>query len=292
MFKSKSFHPVVIILLLLGAWGTSNQAVDSAEPSGPATAPSAPTDDTWGSSGDVRFTTDSEPGVVFGPSTCDVAIVGNQVWDLRLGKAAGVYLKGGRPRRSAQVLSADGQWFASATESFGPEGAGINIWSIRTGDMVTEIPPSPQSHRIEFLGISLANKWLLTQSDRNGEIYLWDIATGKQVGSIDLPERGGPGYMALSDDGRYLAVILDSRLVIYSVAEKKEIIQMRDPSLPSRKLSAGNGLNTGDARVSQHGSRYGLEIHVFPKQRPLFLTRRQSTGRLIQLSGFPIGQLE
>jgi WD40 repeat protein/serine/threonine protein kinase len=123
------------------------------------------------------------------------------------------------------AYSPDGQWLASASAD-----RNVKIWDARTGQEKHTLP-----HRTEVLSVSFSHdgRWLAattgdTTTKANGEIELWDVATGQHIRTL----RGHTGRIyraAFSPDGRRLASAgMDETVKLWDLQTGQEVLTLRD----------------------------------------------------------------
>ncbi|WP_345429746.1 WD40 repeat domain-containing serine/threonine protein kinase [Actinoallomurus vinaceus] len=154
-------------------------------------------------SGDDAECVDFSPG---GTSVvCDTIGSGPGLWNVarhrKLGDLPGVSDGVAEP-----VFSPDGKTLAASEETFTGNAPGtVDLWDAATRNKVgTFTLPSIQTDSVT-LGFSPDSKTLATSASGSA-VLLWDVATQRQVATLDPGDSDLVGALAFSGDGRLLAV--------------------------------------------------------------------------------------
>jgi WD40 repeat protein len=117
----------------------------------------------------------------------------------------------------ALELSADGKTLASLGDD-----ARVHIWEMDTGKSLGDF--EGYLGRQALGGFSRAGD-LMAVRGKQGDAILWDWKNKKRVCTIKSPV--SPGGVAVSPDGRMLAVGGNDAVVVWSVASKKELFSLK-----------------------------------------------------------------
>jgi WD40 repeat protein len=88
----------------------------------------------------------------------------------------------------------------SEEESLSPESQRVKVWDLATGTLVTELPDPGCTTTSVVLA---SNGWLLAAGKLNGDIVLWNLASGKEVRRL-RGHRGPVNTLSFSGDRRLL----------------------------------------------------------------------------------------
>jgi RNA polymerase sigma factor (sigma-70 family) len=159
---------------------------------------------------EFTWTTKRYSGAALSPEGTILAVSGwpdslLRLWDVRMGKPIRDL---GKPEKEilwAIAFSPDGRLVASG------RGKEIHVWSVKDGKEVQRIETpanSVQCLRFSPDGKALACGMMTEGNDpAKPSLYLWDVASGKEVTQFDVPIRESPygTPLAFSPDGRVLA---------------------------------------------------------------------------------------
>src|SRR5262249_25294804 len=114
-------------------------------------------------------------------------------------------LKGGRSSPSALAFSGDGNQLAS-----GDEGGTIRVWNLAKKEIVKDFRPKAKGRNeaVKGLACTAEGKGLISAVSDDGEsaLRVWDLASGAEQ-PFRAGHRGGPGCVAFSPCGRYIATV-------------------------------------------------------------------------------------
>jgi RNA polymerase sigma factor (sigma-70 family) len=125
-------------------------------------------------------------------------------------------------RITSLAVSADGTRAATTSGWAAPESA--RMFDLTDGQCLYTLPRSPGTET-EAVALSPDGKTLATRQDKT--VYLWDAATGKERGRIELP--GAPsartitGWLAFTPSGRHLAVTPSGKVVSLIDVETQDV---------------------------------------------------------------------
>ena len=154
------------------------------------------------------------------------------IWDTRIGGAV-KKIHGHDNIISALAFSDDDKYIAS-----GSWDKTIQVWDVITGRRIQQFNyPDPPSHRdmgtyITNLLFSPDGKLLITTTNWNNDIYLWDMVTGRVKAIL----RGHKSYIsniAFNPDGKYLASFsyIDQRVFLWDMISFKQLFEIEDMNL-------------------------------------------------------------
>jgi WD40 repeat protein len=107
------------------------------------------------------------------------------------------------PGVSFVAFSPDERWVATGTW----HGAGVKVWDTRTGRLERELPVPGKT----YVAFSPDGRQLVTGAPT--EYVFWDTHSWRRELAVPRENSGRPGYLALSPDGRLLAVAHSISLV-------------------------------------------------------------------------------
>jgi len=164
----------------------------------------------------------------------------------------------------AVPFSPDGKRLATG----GQDGL-IHQWDV-TGKLPVEVPPPPGGHRgrINSLAISADDRHVLTTSEEDRSVRLWDVVAGKEVRQISIPDK--VAAVAFSPAGPLaLGACADSSLLLWSL-ETGQLVQkwQGHTSAPRSVVFSDDGrsaLSAGgwDGSVRLWEVATGKELHRF-----------------------------
>jgi WD40 repeat protein len=135
-------------------------------------------------------------------------------------------------------ISADGKLFFGAGDG-GPTGS-IRIFEVATGKLVHDLRPGPDvwfSHPAFVPG----GKYLAAGYALSGDIYLWDLATGKVVRKF-TGHTGRGVALAVSPDGRRLLSWSEDRtLRLWEVETGRELRKLAAPAVGASGVFSPDG---------------------------------------------------
>ena len=156
------------------------------------------------------------------------------------------------------ALTADGSRVAvSAAEGGVPDGDRlIQIWDVGTGSL--EGPEIPVDGALSGLEFAVGDRYLVglvtDRGDDPVDVTVWDAATGGIVHTL-AGEPGAAGHMALSPDGRTMAVHNREREVRIVDIATGEVLRTMDP--PSEEHDRVTGLGYSPDGGLLYGASYG-----------------------------------
>jgi WD40 repeat protein len=143
--------------------------------------------------------------LVFAPDGKTLASVGGDstihLWDVSTGKEF-QRREGPRGAIASVAFSPDGRIVATCC-SYGEEPPAVRLWDAATGKPLRAL----LGHRSYVRSAAfLPGGKVVLSSGGDGTLRVWEVATGKQVRMLRLPENEQVTAMALSADGKVLAV--------------------------------------------------------------------------------------
>jgi hypothetical protein len=164
--------------------------------------------------------------VTFTPYQGTIAIVGNEVWDLKAAKPTGVTLEGTYANRGLRALSKDGKFFAAAIKTPNIQGTPVQVWSTETGKVVLEVPAEPKEFvdLVRFAGPG--SLVIAGRTDRMAKVWNIDQKKMERSFKVGACEQH---TSSVTPDGRYLAAVAHEHLVVYDIRSGREAMRMKDP---------------------------------------------------------------
>jgi WD40 repeat protein len=186
------------------------------------------------------------------------------LWDTRTGRPLKVWAGPRVGPGTVLFLERDGQTLHLAGWSDQARGPALVRCNAETGQ-ITRTIPVPQGTAFDFDGRFLRAAGLL-----GGNIVLWDLITGQEVGRIPIP-RGSPQRLRFRPDGRALALVHQHATVsIWDLESRRELVRCVVPeyhdiqclafSPDGARLASGESLGTGTVWESATG-RVLAELH-------------------------------
>jgi RNA polymerase sigma factor (sigma-70 family) len=126
----------------------------------------------------------------------------------------------------------------------------VLVWDVAAGRRLhTLAPPGPSHVTTAFAPDS--SRFATWHSGKEPVVRLWDVATGREVGSFPETKAGWPGRLAFAPDGKTL-MVAGRRTVGYDVATGRELFSWRMKPLPSQggKFAVGGVTPSEDDRVA------------------------------------------
>jgi WD40 repeat protein len=152
-----------------------------------------------------------------------------ELWDVATGKRVGVFRNQGKPYSPDRVLfSADGETLIAAGY-----GGTMRAWSIATG---IERRPVASIGSLEYVAEVSPDGRNLAGQDGDGNVYVWELATGKQ--RARFPQKEAVLPFVFSPDGQHLIGALASNsLRVWDLPTGQEAGQLPGHSSPARSLA-------------------------------------------------------
>lgn len=173
----------------------------------------------------IPFT--SRDGVTFGPPGCPILVVGKDIYDAKTYKRVRK-LPQQYEGRALHALSADGKYFASASQSPNQTNTGVTVWATDTGERVLDLPGQKEAYA--DLVALLGNTQLMVGGRHSQLVEVWDIKTGKLARRVAVPDKKlDAKKVAFSPDGKHYAGIAHDRLVVGEVATNDTAAEMAPP---------------------------------------------------------------
>lgn len=218
--------PPVVAPAFPGAPAPGGPAPNTNTPARPVNTPAASPKPAspWAGTA-IPFT--SQDGVTFGPTGCPVLVVGQYVFDAKTYKR-GRKLPEKYEGRALHALSADGKYFASASQSPNQTNTGVTVWATDTGDRVLDLPGQKEAYAdlVAFLG----NTRLMVGGRHSQLIEVWDMETRKLARRLAVPDKKlDAEKVAFSPDGKHYAGIAHDRVVLGEVATNDTAAEMAPP---------------------------------------------------------------
>jgi len=177
-------------------------------------------------------------GIAFSPDGQRLASAGNNlcVWDATTGAEVFNFKAPGAVRDSQGIaFSPDGKLLAC---SFGPA---VQIWNAQSGTSSLVIP---KAHAADSTSLSFLDDHTLVSGGYHyisikvdgrpvlhsiGEVRLWDVATGKQLGELTPGDsKDANCSIAVSKDGRLVAAAFREKIRIWDAKSRKQVRVLAD----------------------------------------------------------------
>ncbi|MCA9065590.1 MAG: hypothetical protein KDA96_21125, partial [Planctomycetaceae bacterium] len=211
----------------------------------------------WGAGGLIPYR--SRDGVAVGPPGCPVVISGRYVWHKEQQELISE-LEGEFEGSGTSTLSPDGKLFAAALKSPNQQDTAVRVWDTATGK--EKFVAQGEAERFSDT-ILLSNDRLYIGGRLSNELRVWDCTTGEQLKSLAVPEaKFGHGSSAVSQDGEYLAVTADDRLVVVRTSSGRQAAVMENPAVMPRERN-GESLIIRDNKIVSSRSAHSDSTFVF-----------------------------
>jgi RNA polymerase sigma factor (sigma-70 family) len=174
-------------------------------------------------------------GLAFAPDGKALASAGPdntiRLWDLATGKEVRQFFQDGQRFPSRVAFSPDGRVLATGASDPGSDQT-LRFWEVPTGKLRHAVRLGPRGTGAFDLAFSPNGKLLVTVGgspapQTPGEVRLWDVASGKELGHFEGHTLQVLG-VAFSPDGRTLATASADRTIrLWEIATGKERLQLR-----------------------------------------------------------------
>ncbi len=163
-------------------------------------------------------------------------------------------LAGGASAISELALIDGGRSVVAATET-----AGARYWNLATGELLRtfECPGGASAYSVS---VSSSARWLATGCI-DGGAYVWNLDTGARIRTLldSRPEEFGlPAVVRFDRAGRRLAVGREDKVIVWEVAENREIgrLELPDSPLPrymdpERMYEATEGVSEAQRKMAE-----------------------------------------
>jgi hypothetical protein len=239
------------------------------------------------------------------------AVVGNEVWDLKLGKPSEIQIAGPIGSRATCTVSDDGKFFAAETGDHNSKGCPMQVWSLQTGKPVASLSAGGNDRQVYFFAfagptVKENTRWLVVvgtneqpqkPSDANkSRVDVWDLTAGKIHHSFVIANVA-QSMVTISPDRRYLAIPSQDHVHVYDIHQGREVAVMKDPPneapIPVASKPPGSNSNPGNTDAALRARRFRIASGSFreyafasgiafsPDGRQLAATFGGLAGRLI-----------
>lgn len=176
----------------------------------------------------TTITIKGNKSLVFGPPGCPVALVGEDVIDLKTFQSIRT-INAKFDQNADPVLSNDGKYVACTEKGRNQQDTPTHVYATETGEKVlTVMPPAKGAFAdvVAFYG----STHVLVGGRHGPVIEVWDIAKAKKVGGLTCPDRQvRAGQVAFTQDGSYFAAIAHDRLVVVGTKSGKQAAMATPP---------------------------------------------------------------
>lgn len=160
----------------------------------------------------------------------------------------------------------------------------LSLWNSETGREVRALLPSKFD---EFTCLAWSRDGTRVMAGtRDGYLHVWEAATGRAVGVVDVTGREGPvdAVEPLADD-RFCVTLHGARALVWNVQTAKQGLVLHDQPLALTCIASspdGRFIFAGDEEGGVHawGTLTGQRRHVF---------RPPTAGRVLHLAAAPVG---
>ena len=124
-------------------------------------------------------------------------------------------------RRAAAVITVgkDGKEVLSTSDPY----AQFIVWDLEEGKVLSGLS-GKQTGRVEVMAISADGLWILTGSDRNTEIKVWNVGTGEEADPIPLGDLSGVDKIAWSqEDQQAISVSNNYQLTVWDLEQGRAL---------------------------------------------------------------------
>jgi WD40 repeat protein len=148
------------------------------------------------------------------------------LWDVRARKSRDL-----AEGRVVPSFSSDGKTLAAPFVDSQSKHNGLALWDVASGKRRAVLHAAMAYYGVPVFspdGRYVAAEW--TPNGRSPEVKLWEVATGKEVGSFAAPENAwGFNQLAFSPDGRRLAAATwrEGKVFLYDVQSRK-LVRVQD----------------------------------------------------------------
>jgi len=189
-------------------------------------------DSPWMLSADITIPADQKAQVTMGPAGCPVIMVNREAWHIKSKKVVQT-IQDGWEIGDYRCLSANGKYFAAFEGGRYDRGKDINVWNLVTGEIVATLPGKAGS-TFPVMKI-MYNRYLLAAPNTGKTLTIWDLEQDKKVRDVlvrteDIEE----GQLAVSPDGKYLALCEGDKVSVLTLADGRYVgnlaAPLRDPT--------------------------------------------------------------
>jgi hypothetical protein len=166
--------------------------------------------------------------VVFSSVTPQFALIGQEVHNLITGKVTGRIEVKLSSSIEKIALSPDGKYLARQAS---PDNLfEIEIHDTTSGELLHSLKYSSKPfQRIEFLEFTRYGRLIAAVWEGSGSrLLIWDVTKPQPMRDLNMPRIDGK-KIAISEDGRILAAVLDQRLEIHDLAQGKRLTVLDPP---------------------------------------------------------------
>jgi WD40 repeat protein len=151
------------------------------------------------------------------------------------------------------TLSPDGQYLAGKARGERGGAAALEVWSLKAKKGLHRLSSGDQNWPPVPLGFAADDRLLSTTNvQHKPKLQAWDLKTGKQAWEIDLPKQVTPAHAAVSPGGKFLAVIVENRLI---VCETSKGATHAEQQLPESEERAPFGSQPKGVAFSSDGTQ-------------------------------------
>ncbi len=139
-----------------------------------------------------------------------------RIWDVKTAQPIRMF-KGHTKRVNQAVFADHGSRIVSCSSD-----RTVRIWDVKTGEMLANLenPGDVENAVLSPDGKRLIANWTIEDPPRTGAT-LWNVESGQEIRSFELPCKFGPNLTALSQDGKQIVVTLDREVDLYEATTGK-----------------------------------------------------------------------
>lgn len=174
------------------------------------------------------------------------------------------------------AMSPDGLRLATETST------AIHLVDVAHGELYSTLLPADVSAGAKADGLQFSSDGsLLVSTWGNNRVHLWDVASGKRIAELFIPDREDP-LPAFSPDGRYLVVAADRRTLLYELRPSVVQSTIAQHSMPVKGIDF---TDHGELAVASERAIDDAIVDTFITVWDPASGRRQRTAQVITIPG-------
>ncbi len=184
---------------------------------------------------------DRDDELVFAPSPSPMVAIGKIVFDASSAKEVGKIDAYSDETSTKYALSPSGQYFAQTNKekyhNF------IEVIDTTTGQRVQKLEYEPGDFQnvfhMQFTSHNHLAAVVQSRSSGGGKLCLWRMSDGKLLREFPT-ERASERQVAFTGNGAYMAAAMKGKLLVFDVAKKQQVAEMRKPPPETGVTSVGS----------------------------------------------------